>query len=101
MTELRDRIATIQQAHYDAELVYDRLLRKVDDPDVLGKSPVRLAAANAHAEGLAEAIAILAAKDVVDVRATVRADIGRVRGDGLSGADDARRSLRAHSFDVV
>lgn len=84
-------------AHLDAERAYFAILDRELDEKPWTEERKRLrdlgAAANGKAEGLAEAVAILDGRDVVEVRRKASETLERERERGLSGVDRARGAL--------
>ena len=78
----------ICSAHEEAERAYFRAL------DRTGPLFSLVAAKNGKAEGLAEAVALLAGSDVVEVRAKVAKRLEDERDRNLAGVDRARAAIR-------
>lgn len=90
----------LHELHREAEALYRRFLIRNRASD--GSMALAVASSNARAEGLAEAVALLEGLDVVEVRATVAAELDREAADGLAGAARCRAALAAGTrFDVI
>jgi len=77
-------------AHVEAEETY---YRRLGADDGSPRAAVLVAAANARAEGLGEAVAILTGGDVHTVRARAAERSKARRAAGLAGVAGARRAL--------